>query len=92
MTATQFAVPATITRHAHLPVELGKSRIVRIAWLVARFVRRDFVPYEVYDDRFGTSLRTFRRDLAAIRDAGLYLDVDHRGYRMVCFRPERGAA
>ena len=92
MTSHQFAVRASITRPDSIPVECGQSRIVRIAWLVARFVRRDLVRFESYRERFGTSLRTYHRDIAALRDAGIYIDTQDGGYRMICFRPERAAA
>jgi predicted DNA-binding transcriptional regulator YafY len=39
-----------------------------------------------YWPRFGVSLRSFRRDLALIREAGFYLEAATAGtYRMVCF-------
>jgi predicted DNA-binding transcriptional regulator YafY len=57
------------------------------------FAERKSVRYERYADRFDRSLRSFRRDLATMRDAGLYLDTDQHGeYRMLCFRPEPDAA
>lgn len=60
--------------------------IVRVAWLVARLVRRERVTIDLYRRRFRVSLRTFRRDIANVRDAGMYLDADPFGdYRMVCF-------
>ncbi len=67
-------------------------RIIRVAWLIARFVRRDPVSFELYRDRFGVSLRSFRRDIAILRDAGLYLDAHpDRGYELLCFRADREA-
>ncbi|MDP9024207.1 MAG: helix-turn-helix domain-containing protein [Candidatus Eremiobacteraeota bacterium] len=39
-----------------------------------------------YRCRFGVSLRSFRRDIALLREAGLYIDTATPGtYRMVCF-------
>ncbi|HWT05354.1 MAG TPA: hypothetical protein VN224_06315 [Xanthomonadales bacterium] len=39
-----------------------------------------------YRRRFGVSLRSFRRDLALVREAGFYLEATAAGdYRMVCF-------
>ncbi|MDP9024461.1 MAG: hypothetical protein M3N13_03670 [Candidatus Eremiobacteraeota bacterium] len=61
--------------------------------MIARFLRREAVRFELYEERFGRSVRSFRRDIAALRDAGIYLDTDlHGGYRMLCFRSEREAA
>jgi predicted DNA-binding transcriptional regulator YafY len=68
------------------------SRVVRIAWLLARFIRRDTVRFDSYRERFAASPRTFFRDIAALRDAGIYVEVDGSGYRMLCFRSEREAA
>lgn len=68
------------------------SRVVRIAWLLTRLVRRETVYFKGYRERFAASPRTFFRDLAALRDAGIYLETDESGYRMLCFRSEREAA
>lgn len=68
------------------------SRVVRIAWLLTRLVRRDTVHFKAYRERFAASPRTFFRDLAALRDAGIYLETEGSGYRMLCFRSEREAA
>ncbi|HEV2643097.1 MAG TPA: hypothetical protein VGT98_10335 [Candidatus Elarobacter sp.] len=39
-----------------------------------------------YQRRFGVSLRSFRRDLALVREAGFYLETATTGhYRMVSF-------
>ena len=82
MTGPQFAVPASSTRPDHMPVEYGHSRIVRAAWLIARFVRREAVRFELYRDRFGASPQTFRGDLAAVRDAGVHVADEDGVYRM----------
>ena len=68
------------------------SRVVRIAWLLTRLIRRDTVRFNSYRERFAASPRTFFRDMAALRDAGVYLEASGSGYRMVCFRSDREAA
>ena len=68
------------------------SRVVRIAWLLTRLVRRDAVDFNAYRERFAASPRTFFRDIAALRDAGICLETNGSGYRMLCFRSEREAA
>ena len=91
MTGPQFAVPASSTRPDHIPVEYGNSRIVA-AWLIARFVRREAVRFELYRDRFGASPETFHRDLEAVQEAGLHIAVEDGMYRMAPFHLERGAS
>jgi len=68
------------------------SRVVRIAWLLTRLIRRDTVRFKSYRERFAASPRTFFRDIAALRDAGVYLEASESGYRMVYFRSDREAA
>ena len=89
MTGPQFAVPASRTRPDHTPVECGHSRVVRAAWLIARFVRHEAVRFEIYRERFGASPQTFRRDLAAVQDAGVRVAVENGAYRIAPFRLER---
>jgi hypothetical protein len=67
-------------------------RIVRLIWLTARLVRCDSVSFDDYRLRFDSSLRTFRRDIAALRDAGLYIDAEPNDYRMTCFVSDTDAA
>jgi hypothetical protein len=67
-------------------------RIVRLIWLTARLVRHDAVSFDDYHLRFDSSLRTFRRDIAALRDAGLYIDAEPNDYRMTCFVSDTDAA
>lgn len=88
MTESQFAVPASDTRPGHIPVEHGHSRIARAAWLIARFVRREAVRYDLYRDRFGASAQAFRRDLAAVQDAGVRVASEGGVYRMAPFQHE----
>jgi len=75
-----------------MPVEYGHSRIVRAAWLIARFVRREAVRFELYRDRFGASPRAFRRDLALVQNAGVRVAVEDGVYRMAPLHLERGAS
>ena len=53
--------------------------IVRAAWIILRLARREPVTVQLYKRRFGVSLRSFRRDIANIRDAGVYLDTGPAG-------------
>jgi hypothetical protein len=69
-----------------------RRRIVRLVWLTALFVRREPVNFRNYHRRFGTRIRTFRRDIAALRDAGLYIDATPDAYRMTCFMSDVDAA
>jgi hypothetical protein len=60
--------------------------LVRVIWLTALFARRESVTIAEYRRRFGVSLRSFRRDLALLRQAGFYVETAAAGnYRMVCF-------
>ena len=72
MTIGQFGAPASITRPLSRNRDRGRGSLARIAWLLARFIRREAVHYELYEARFGGSARAFRRDLAALRSAGIY--------------------
>ena len=60
--------------------------IVRVVWLTALFARRESVTVSDYRRRFGVSLRSFRRDVALLRQAGFYLEATPAGnYRMLSF-------
>ena len=60
--------------------------LVRVIWLTAIFARRESVTIADYQRRFGVSLRSFRRDLALVREAGFYLETAATGhYHMVSF-------
>jgi hypothetical protein len=69
-----------------------RRRIVRLIWLTALFMRRESVNFQRYHRRFGTQVRTFHRDIAALRDAGLYIDAARDAYRMTCFMDDVDAA
>jgi hypothetical protein len=92
MTAARFDAPASTSparRHARPPYAQREGvafRVVRLIWLTALFVRRDPVRFEEYRRRFGMSLRSFRRDIALLRQAGFYIEPIADGdYRMLCF-------
>ena len=71
MTSGQFGAPAPITRPPFHTRDHGGTN-VRIAWLLARFVRREPVRAEHYISRFGGSVHAYRRDVAALRAARIY--------------------
>ena len=92
MTSTRFDAPASKTR----PRRSGRTpqtyrgsvayRTVRVVWLTALFARRESVTIADYRRRFGVSLRSFRRDVALLREAGFYLEtIAKNQYRMLSF-------
>jgi len=92
MTVRRFDAPASMSpaRRFTLLPSLKRGgvafRIVRLVWLTARFTRHEQVTIDDYRRRFGVSLRSFRRDIALLREAGLYIDpATHGSYRMLCF-------
>jgi hypothetical protein len=71
MTIHEFDAPASSTR----PVSSRQDRrrpIIRVAWLLARSIRREPLRYEHYARRFGESPYTFQGDLASLRRANIY--------------------
>jgi hypothetical protein len=51
------------------------------------------VSIDDYRRRFGTSLRSFHRDVGVLRQAGLEIEpVMKRTYRMVCFTSDSDSA
>ena len=99
MTSAHFDAPASSTprRVAAFSVQQPapgslRDRIIRLIWLTARLVRRDSVSYGDYQRRFNVSLRTFRRDIATLRDAGLYIAAEANDYRLTCFVSDTDAA
>jgi len=98
MTTAQFDAPASSTPRriaaSSRPstVEAIASRVVRLVWLTARLVRRESVSVDLYRERFGRSLRSFRRDIAVLRDAGMYIEAIRDDYRMTCFLSDSDAA
>jgi predicted DNA-binding transcriptional regulator YafY len=57
------------------PDGVNAFRLVRVIWLTAIFTHRESVTIAKYQRRFGVSLRSFRRDLAFVREAGFYLET-----------------
>jgi hypothetical protein len=91
MTGHSFAAADSITRRYTSCGGGVRGRVVRVAWLLTRLLRRDSVRFQSYQERFGASLRSFCRDIATLRDAGVYIEAENGAYRYVCFRPEREA-
>jgi predicted DNA-binding transcriptional regulator YafY len=91
MTAHPFAGSERFTRRYPSCGSCVQSRVVRVAWILTRLLRRDPVRFQSYRERFGASLRSFCRDIATLRDAGVYIEAENGAYRYICFRPEREA-
>jgi hypothetical protein len=92
MTTARFDAPASKTplrrggRFRHTERDGAAFRLVRVIWLTALFARRESVTIASYQRRFGVSLRSFRRDLALVREAGFHLETPAAGeYRTICF-------
>ncbi|HTD36844.1 MAG TPA: hypothetical protein VK669_04955 [Candidatus Limnocylindrales bacterium] len=93
MTPYVFGARTPITRPSAPSTDRCRRTTVRIAWLLAHFMRGEIVRYGAYAERFARSQRSFYRDLATLRDAGMYLEDDVQGeYHLLCFRAEREAA
>jgi hypothetical protein len=81
MTAARFDAPASTSqaRHFARPPYAQRDgvafRVVRLIWLTTLLARRDPVRIADYQRRFGMSLRSFRRDIALLRNAGMYIDT-----------------
>ncbi len=76
------------TRHAVQRTRWARP-IVRAAWIILRLCRKEPVTAKLYKRRFGVSLRSFRRDIANIRDAGVYLETGSTGdYCLLYFSPD----
>ena len=92
MTSTRFDALASKTRPRRGGASPHTNRggvafhIVRVIWLTALFARREPVSIAEYRRRFGVSVRSFRRDVALLREAGFYLETTAAGhYRMLSF-------
>jgi hypothetical protein len=79
MTVRRFDVHASITRPPSCSQARGRRSIARIAWLLARFIRREAVRYELYEARFGEPVSAFRGDVAALRAARIYRGTELLG-------------
>jgi hypothetical protein len=71
MTTCEFDAPASSTRPASSRQDRRRP-IIRVAWLLARSIRREPLRYEHYARRFGGSPFAFQSDLAALRRANIY--------------------
>jgi predicted DNA-binding transcriptional regulator YafY len=77
----------------------SRQSIDRVVWMVAVLMSRRVLTRNDYNARFGTpSMRTFRRDLLTVRQAGCIIDTvgpncgNQGRYRLITFRPEAEAA
>ncbi|HEX3464404.1 MAG TPA: hypothetical protein VHS78_10195 [Candidatus Elarobacter sp.] len=71
MTVHDFGAHAPITRRFASCHERDRAAM-RLAWLLARIIRREPVQYGPYRRRFDRTEYGFRRDIRAIRDARIY--------------------
>jgi hypothetical protein len=92
MTVARFDAPASSSPACHFarpPYASGEGiafRLVRLIWLTARLARAEPVSIADYQRRFGVSLRSFHRDMAALRQAGFHIGAPCEGqYRLLCF-------
>lgn len=92
MTHNRFDASASRSRASfHTRFEHAKAgaigfRIVRLVWLTARFARHDLVTVDQYRRRFGTSVRSFHRDIGILREAGFEIaPIQPHTYRTICF-------
>jgi hypothetical protein len=69
MTVRPFDARASHTPHAFHLRGRRRPRIVRIAWILGRCIRREPVPYDAYRMRFAEPEHSFHHDLAALRRA-----------------------
>ncbi|HZY96506.1 MAG TPA: hypothetical protein VFE35_05345 [Candidatus Cybelea sp.] len=74
-----FDAPASNTRPRSHARNRGHRSIVRIARLLARFVRHEPVRYDLYEKRFGGSAASFRFDVTAIRSARICRGAERLG-------------
>jgi hypothetical protein len=79
MTPRRFDLHTSITRRPSCTQDRSRRSIARIAWLLARFIRRESVRYELYEARFGASLTAFRSDIGAVRAARIYRGTELLG-------------
>jgi hypothetical protein len=99
MTTAYFDVPASNTpalryaRPPHVQSDGIAFRTIRLIWLTAQLVSCKPLTFVDYRRRFGVSLRSFRRDIALLRAAGLFIEtVTHGDYRLLSFAPDYDAA
>lgn len=78
MTHTEFDARASITRPFSARHDRDRSTL-RIAWLLARMIRREPVRYGPYRRAFDRTEYGFRRDIRAIRKARIYRGTELLG-------------
>ncbi len=71
---------------AHFDAPASNTRRRPAAFLMQPLVRHS-IPR-----RIDISLRTFYRDIATLRDAGLYIAAEPNNYHMTCFVSDTDAA
>jgi hypothetical protein len=59
--------------HSDLHSGVGEP-LVRLIWMTEFMTRKPVLRLSDCQERWGVSLRTFRRDLARLRDAGFIID------------------
>jgi hypothetical protein len=79
MTTREFDARASSTRRASSRQDRSRGSVLRAAWLLGRFVRREPVRYELYAARFGAPVHIFRSDVAAVRAARIYRGTELLG-------------
>ena len=78
MTVRDFGARAPITRRFASGHDRDRAAM-RLAWLLARIIRREPVRYGLYKRRFDRTEYGFRRDIRAIRDARIYRGTELLG-------------
>ena len=69
--------PANASRRATMRSDLHHDvsyTLVRLLWMTEYLTRKPVLRLSDCQERWGVSLRTFRRDLARLRDAGFIID------------------
>ncbi|MBV8370477.1 MAG: hypothetical protein JO036_16330 [Candidatus Eremiobacteraeota bacterium] len=79
MTIREFDARASSTRRASLRQDRSRRSVIRAAWLLARFIRREPVRYELYAARFGAPEDVFRCEIAVVRAARIYRGTELLG-------------
>ena len=76
MTVRDFDARASSTRRF---ASCHDRAALRLAWLLARIIRREPVRYGFYKRRFDCTEYGFRRDIRAIREARIYRGTELLG-------------
>jgi len=78
MTLRDFDARASSTRRFASCHDRDRAAM-RLAWLLARMIRRQPVRYVPYKSRFDRTEYGFRRDIRAIREARIYRGTELLG-------------